>query len=515
MRKRICIESVALVLLTGCGVFGSTEDEHAPSPEPEVPVAAPNRPAPSPPPLDGTAKQSDLDEKLGVFVSTTGSVDAEGTRGRPVSTIAKGIAMAKATGKRVYVCAGTYREAIVVEDGIPMVGGLDCSTPEWAIGNGRSRVESPTIPALSATKITAPTRIERFDVIAPDAVEPSASSIGFVALDAPALTIAKSRIEAGNAMKGTDGAAAIQLTQGGNVDGGNGMPSTSYCVPGGLCGQVKVPRPGAAGGTSRCLGAPGHDGAPGGAGGSGGLWIYSEVNFTYAWRIYGDVNANAPKGGAAGSGAPTNGTDGASASTWGSFGLDGFVPASGTKGTDGAPGRGGAGGGGQGPTSPPGAGNENLVYHGIAGAGGGAGGCPGLAGEPGTGGGASIGARLTKSPVTFEEVEIVAKNGGDGGAGAFPSSPTPGGSAGSAILGGAYSPASDGTPGGQGGVSGSGAGGPTVGIVHTGGAPKLVATTTKLGKPGAGVAEKSAGGKTIPASASGLAQELLGWESLP
>ena len=53
----------------------------------------------------------------------------------PCRTIGRAMDMAKAAGKRVYVCAGSYPEQLVVgssRDGVNVYGALDCAT--WSYG---------------------------------------------------------------------------------------------------------------------------------------------------------------------------------------------------------------------------------------------------------------------------------------------------------------------------------------------------------------------------------------------
>src|SRR5438552_13655818 len=59
-----------------------------------------------------------LDESAGVFVSTSlGSAAGDGTRTHPFASIQTGIDHAKATKRRVYVCAEAYAESIAIADG--------------------------------------------------------------------------------------------------------------------------------------------------------------------------------------------------------------------------------------------------------------------------------------------------------------------------------------------------------------------------------------------------------------
>ncbi|HEY8080375.1 MAG TPA: hypothetical protein VIF62_39870, partial [Labilithrix sp.] len=182
--------------------------------------------------------------------------------------------------------------------------------------------------------------------------------------------------------------------------------------------------------------------------------------------------------------------------------------------SDGAPGAGGAGGaaesiwhGVQCDSV-----HENWTYFGASGAGGGAGGCAGLAGKPGTGGGASIGALvLASGGITFDGIDVKAGNAGDGGAGSLGSDATAGGYAGVAPTNAGT--AQPGGNGGRAGVSGNGAGGPSVGIAHIGGAPTILATTkVAFGVAGKGVPatdrSDATGTRTLSASADGIAADV-------
>ena len=166
---------------------------------------------PKAPIVNGTPDTSDINETLGVFVAPKGKADGAGTRAWPLGSIQAGIDMGKRVGKRVYVCAGTFPESLVIADSISIIGGLDCTTPEWRIGPTKTRIEAPVTPAVVATNISTPTRLEGLDIVAADATEPSGSSTGLLAKEASGLTIVSSRIEAGNGAKGADGTDGIQL----------------------------------------------------------------------------------------------------------------------------------------------------------------------------------------------------------------------------------------------------------------------------------------------------------------
>ena len=478
--------SLLPLLLIACGGFSGESDPGANgNPLPDAGVAQ----DPKAPPVPGKPQTSDLVESLGVFVTNAGSATPDGTRARPYPSIQQGIDAAKKVGKRVYVCAGSYPEALVLADSISVIGGLDCSKPEWVVGapDARSKVVSPTSPAITARAITSATKISGLDVVAPNATEPGSSSIGVFADNSPALVVASSSITAGDGAKGTNGAEGTQLNQTAMHDG---VPSIDWveCSPA-TCKKVGIGYEkvmGAAGAISNCGGLPSQDGERGGDGGSGGLWVARQPDgVTYVWQIYGA--ANGPDVGGPGTSAVgTPGTNGPPAAQVGSLSSTGYAPADGNPGTDGQPGRGGAGGAGTSPSLAPSLATYTKIYRGISGAGGGGGGCPGLSGKPGTGGGASIALALVESAIVIEETKLVSGAGGAAGLGAFGSAPRRGGSPGY----GPY-PAQASGNGGNGGVAGTssnGSAGPSFAIAHVGGAPTLDnASKTEAGRGGAGV----------------------------
>jgi len=475
----------------------------------------PSKPAP-PPPVVGEPEEAELTEAYGVFVVAGAAVDGPGTREHPIGTISGALVRAKAESKRVYVCAGTYKESVVLEDAIPVVGGFDCSEHRWKRGAQRSRIESPTSPALRAKDIVTTTRFDSFEVVAPDTFAPSASSIAFVAESASGLEIVKSKLEARAAGDGADGVDGIQLSLGAAARGGAAEGSAPF-VPGPL--KAVAWRSGGEGGAGACIGAPGHDGESGGAGGSGGTYLCTEfptqqgTSSKLEWDWYATLlGTKYTRGlGEVRSGRPgSDGASGASATTMGVFTPDGYAPANGQPGAHGAPGRGGSGAAGERSKQYQACAPKGYILYGADGAGGGAGGCPGLAGTPGTGGGASVAALVFASPdLTFDESELVAGRGGRGGRGTLGSLATAGGAPGTRPSN--TDAAGAGGAGGRAGVSGSGAGGPSIALAHSGTAPKTInGTTTKVGLGGAGVEEQSKVGYTlrVPASAAGITKEV-------
>ena len=522
----------AIVAAPGCDAFGSGSPDSPPADQPPADGGAPDGDGPKAPPVGGPTTSSELTNALGVFVANTGSDSADGTSERPLARIQPAIDLAKRVGKRVYVCAGTYLEALVIADSISIVGGLDCSAPTWKTSNELSRVEAPTSPAIRASNITSPTRLEALDVTAPSATVASGSSIGLVADKAGALVVARSKITAGNAMKGDNGVEGIQLANAGTTKG-LPIPTAFQCTvgPGPLfsdpCGlnSLSGPKPaaGALGGTNTCVGAPGFVMEAGGQGGTGGLYDVKTVSVmgTVSTIFVAVANAEAKAAPPGRTGAPgVDSPDGAAAAATGAFSANGYTPADGNNGNNGGGGSGGSGGDGLGPGVNLLAAPLNAKYRGWGGGGGGAGGCPGLAGTAGNGGGASVAALLIDGAVTFDGVQLVAGNGGDAGHGTLGSTPLPGGLRNNPQIPSMQYPELApcvGDPGGRGGAAGvstNGSSGPSAGIAHVGAAPKIVGDTKMTpGQGGAGVAVQSRTDlgitKTVPATEPGVSKQIL------
>ena len=355
MGKRVgsMVGVVAMSLLAACSAFGEADTEKQPDgTRPGRPADDPKKDAPPPP--DATPPASEITEKFGYFVTEKGNDESgDGSRAKPFKTIGKGLEKAKVDGKRIYVCAGKYIEALTLEDGVSMIGGYDCSQPEWSNSAKKSRVESPTSPAVRAKDIKTLTRFEGFDVLAPDATEPSGSSIGLIAEGSDKLTIVSSRITAGTGAAGKAGVEGIQLVQAGNVDGVAGADEGEYCrSPAGCAPPLVAPNPaaGPAGGTSVCTGVAGLNGGAGGKGGSGGMYLSSYNNVLQEWRWSAASFTSAAQPGESKSGAPgANGEPGSPTAALGQLSPEGYAQADGLPGTNGTPGEGGAGGNGSGP----------------------------------------------------------------------------------------------------------------------------------------------------------------------
>ena len=502
--------AAAALSVTGCSsgpeapgpLAGPAGNASAPVPEGGV-QGLPGEPPPPPP----AARADELTEAHGVFVAERGSDEGPGTRAAPLASIGAAIRRAKVEKKSVFVCEGSYAEALALESGVSIRGGLDCGGPEWKLTTRTSTVAAPTSPAVRAIGLAAPTRVDNLAILAPDANElppGERSSIGVLAVDAAALTFAGGLIRARAARAGVDGVEPAGLTLQLVRAATAGLLSAPTCVDSGPFSFCDAPRSGGLGARAQCRDAAGAvvSESSGDDGGHSGVFLATSV-----YPYWAAAAGKAPGEGAGGAGVATTtpGVDGAAGV--GALTDDGFVPGDGVPGTSGGPGAWGRGGRGQ---APSGTGTPGARYWGRSGSGGGAGGCAGLAGTPGTGGGASLGVVALRSPLRLLAMTVEAGAGGDAGKGTLGSAPTAGVRGGddhglSAPL--PSSPESfDGQAGGPAGVSGSGAAGPSYGIVHRQGAPVLTQTEVKHGPGGAGAPARSAGGKTLPATPAGEAE---------
>lgn len=398
-----------------------------------------------------------ITETYGVFVATGGNdTTGHGTKAAPYATIGKGIDAAVPAGKRVYVCAGTYAEALKLDtarDGASVFGGLDCTS--WSYSASNAVVVTPAQPgyALELDGLTVGATFEDLEFDAQDAPSgtPGASSIAAFVSGSQNVTLQRVKLVAGAVI-----AAGASGASGGSA--GNASNHFDGGAPNGASATAS-----AAGGATVCP-CPDGTSSTGGQGGSaaqtpgGGSPSYGVVG-------YGGPGTNGTSCGAGGTAqdgdnAPVAAADTAS-TAYGTQSDAGWTPATGTAGSNGKPGQGG-GGGGDGPSS-----------NGFGG-GGACGGCGGSGGKPGLGGGSSIALLSIQSNITFVSCALTAKAAGAGGAGGNGETGQAGGTGGnratSACLGGAGGNSGGGN-GGQGGP-----GGLALGIGFSGAAPTIDGT---------------------------------------
>lgn len=472
MRKSLAgVVSIA-IMVAACGGFGSEGEEQSQQPPPP---STSDENAKPPPDVPGKPIE-------GIYVSAKqGKAGATGYPGSPVPTIAEGMKIARDKKLRLIVCAEEYAENFEVLNGVSAYGYYDCSAPLWKRTNEHAKVRAPKTPAMTASDIELPTRIEGFDVFAPDldgavAIDREGTSVGLLARNTKpgALIIGECTLHGGKAAPGRDGDVALAPPLPGVASGnpGAGQGYTACNFGPAVCSVRLVAGPAGTAPVS-C----GDEPAPGqgGKGGDGMWWVDGAQAMHPATEHRGlplVATAKQAQGGpaklAAGlagaeGGAGTDGANGA----W-RFDLDGFVLGDGTRGGSGAPGQGGGGGGGtDGQCTAAGcAAGPNGVgtyYQTATGGGGASGGCGGLAGHPGGGGGASVGVLAFDAAVTFERSVLEPSSGGRAGLGRLGGVGRTGGTGGSpghpnAGRGG------DGGAGGVGGSSGHGASGPAIAL---------------------------------------------------
>ncbi|MGK4006747.1 hypothetical protein WMF31_29265 [Sorangium sp. So ce1036] len=420
-------------------------------------------------------------------------------------TLAHAIELAAERGRRVYACAETFEEAITVEEGVALYGGLDC-TAHWSWdGSKRTTLTTPqdamagTVPLVMRAEGET-VSIEDVDVVARSIGEGhfGISSIAAIA-DRCQARLTRCTFQAGDAAPGAEGAFYPESAAEGD-DGSNGRDACSADhvfandPPVNDCGTAADPSDDSQGGrggegdsdyaTSGSTGAPGEATHP-----NGGAYL-SENQQCNDGTVGNDGSA---------------GADGAGASGIGELKSTGYTGSPGSAGTDGKTAQGGGGGAGS-------KGGTALIdwdlqgcrdsnsNGGASGGSGGAGGCGGKGGKGGGPGGSSIALVILDAKVSFQDVLLQAGRGGkggDGGAGQLGGAGGQGGPGGRVpddinTDGFPMSPGCNGGPGGTGGDGGRGGGGQgghSIGIAYrdaTGMSPSLDAVTIDVGTAGAG-----------------------------
>jgi hypothetical protein len=480
--RRIFSAAITCIILVSCG-FGAASDDTSNAP--------PGNP-------DDNSRPILPGEQLtGIFVSSSkGVADADGSMAKPYKTLKDAIAVGLSTQQRVIACAEDYVENVELPDGVSIFGNFDCKASPWAPANARAVVRSTVVPALSVKDAQHKMRVDGFEFIAPNAdqdANKNVSSVAALIMNAADLTLGNVVLTSGDGLPGVDGTdgAAPQELNAPTATQGVAASKQAECKPNPpivTCSATPYNLLGALGGTSKCATGIMTNGGPGGRGGQGQYIAAPPPPGGACTPPAGYVAAGLPdtptqatnEGGLelqpGADGLPGN--DGADDNVKHGFFFDatGFRPGDGKKGGDGSSGQGGGGSGGNHLWN---AGSNNNYCQTTAqvvngywtsnGAGGGAGGCPGIAGTPGTGGGASIGALVFKSKVTWELGEIHTGKGGRSGKGTLGSNGLPGGSGGtgSGDTNGGTQKGGSGGAGGSAGISGHGAAGPSYGMASS------------------------------------------------
>ncbi|MGH7437876.1 MAG: hypothetical protein ACRENE_19530, partial [Polyangiaceae bacterium] len=443
--------------------------------------AAPSACDPTKPPHDEGCV---IDDAYGIFVSPAGSDTNPGSKAAPLGSIGHAMDLAKAAAKRVYICAGTYREELMVgpsRDGTNAYGALDCAT--WTYGAANRVVVAPaqSAYALAIEGLQTGATFEDIEFDAQNATTgtPGASSIAVFIGNSQGATFHRVTMMAG---KGNDGAAR-----------GSGT-ATNWFGTAPAYAELNGNNAGDAGGAPskqcRCADQSQTSGGEGG----GPMNIPTP---TAGQPLYGDAGVGAAGmnatqcslrgGGINGGDAPAAVADTPSTSL-GTCSASGWTPGVGVSGANGEPGQGGGGGG-------------NGTLSAGSGGSGACGGCGGWGGQGGSGGGSSIALLSFQSSLTLTGCSLTANTAGSGGSGGRGEAGQGGGiMGGNGNLGGCQGAAGGAGAGGNGGQGG--AGGLSLGIGYVGTPPTI---------DGAVVSQTSAhSGITIGAAGAGGAGGLRG-----
>jgi hypothetical protein len=446
-----------------------------------------------------------INDAYAVFVAAPVSADGGaggsdvtglGTMAMPFATIGK--ALQNLSGKsRVYVCGGTYVEAVTVDTThvASLYGGLTCASGPggltWRYEGAVAQVRPAAAgqPALSVSAAADPVAIEDMGFESPAAQSQDSSGAGLSSIAAwvQGSTVSFSRVvlTAGNAADGANGTTQVNYDPSATTAPGprSATNANSQTCPPGAMSPPADESVGGEGAVGSAQGMPGtSDPATGGVAprdGQGGLG--EQGDYAAPGDDGADGNVRSP---------------GMAAGTLGTLTDTGWAPAPGGDGAPGAPGQGGGGGGRLG--IPP---NLTTYYFGGAG---GTGGCGGGGGGGGKGGGASVALFSVSSTVTLTACQLTSNQPGAGGNGA-PGAPGQAGSPGSQVLYAGSGGMGGNGAGGSGGAGGTG--GMSAGIIYRGSEPIRDATTLiSLGQgSGAGAPGMGGAGGTGGSNTSGTA----------
>jgi hypothetical protein len=448
----------------------------------------------TPPACVPSANADPVSDACGVFVAKGGDDSNDGTRESPVATLARAVELAQKESGRVYACAETFEEALVIDNRIEMYGGLDCAKG-WAYAGATAKTmltaAADAIPLVMKSSASG-ARVEDFAIHAVDAVKEGGSSIAVLA-DGAMAELVRCELVAGSGAKGADGAdgdpSGTVATAGAAGSAGKDACSDVDGTPGPdalLSGGAQVTND--CGNDAISIGGRGGDGnvTNGGGGDVGQIGTKGQAGIGEPSMGTWDCVPGSGQGTSGSSGEV--GAPGTGATGLGSLSASGYLGANGGAGALGKAGQGGGGGGG--------AKGGKICAGGVAGSGasggsGGAGGCGGLPGQGGGSGGASIALVSLSASVTLTDCSLTSSKGGDGGAGGDAQGGGPGGLPGIGGQGvGVSNPGCSGGQGGKGGnggPGGGGLGGPSIGIAFQGSAPmKSGETSVTPGTPGAG-----------------------------
>ncbi len=450
--------------------------------------------------IDANCDGIDGDKLKGIFVSPAGVDTAAGTMSAPVKTIGKGVLLAIAAKKDVYVCQGDYAENLLLEGDINLrlFGGYACA--DWKRSNQRPLLKPKAGVPLRIKDNLKEIVVDRLEVQAPDATTASGSSISAWISNSKRVTLRQVQLQAGAGAPGENGVGSqAVLAPPPKAPDGESRPdvSCSCATTDALCFVAL----GFTFASESCVTPTGPQTLYTGQGGDGAnlksCYLGSSLAGGMGSPGLADDGANGQPG-----------TDGMAGVGIGAFtGTEGYVANNaGTPGALGMPGKSGRGGTG----GPSGVllsasnGFPDAWFRGGRGGYGGLPGCGGFASSNGSAGGASIALLSWESKVVLEFSNILTHDGGMGGDGAPGAPGQPGGQPGAGGFYGALAGQKGGN-GGKGGDGGPGGGGPALGIVAVGVAPDLQSVLYGIGKGGLG--GKSVPNSVVPDAAAGVAAD--------
>jgi len=180
----------------------------------------------------------------GIFVSSSKGHDdtGDGSMNNPYQTLQKAIGVAASLKKVVNACNETYKENLVLADGVSLYANYDCAN-NWMQSTTNGLLDAPTSPAVLtdlAKPVVTGTTIGHLDIKAPVSPNADRSSIGIVAINSHGLEFANLTVTTLAAVSGPDQVEPTQLVNDATVDAVGGTAGTNTCggsgKPGGTGG---------------------------------------------------------------------------------------------------------------------------------------------------------------------------------------------------------------------------------------------------------------------------------------
>ena len=190
----------------------------------------------------------------GLFVDASKPAGGTGTKANPFSTLGAALtAAASATQKRIYVCAGTYAEAVTVTSAISLYGGWACA--DWSYAGTKAKVAPSAVGiALKVDGVASALTVEDLEFDAQPGTIAAPSSIAALVNASPSLTLSRVALVAGGGGPATDGTAGVT---------GTPTPADLSGITGGAAGSN-------ADKTCTCSSGGSSTGGKGGVGGAAG-----------------------------------------------------------------------------------------------------------------------------------------------------------------------------------------------------------------------------------------------------